>query len=201
MYHVFYVSILVSDHWMIICIWFYLRILILLTGFMYSADADGRGHFLIFFLIVFSLLFFFVCLLACIDLRGQLERDPESDRLGHPAPPPTHHDLMKIYWVYHPYSTTALAQRVGMVAVGTTTLAQRRHGRRRHNYGGATSFSQRIFANHMPKMSAMLEKIRSENTFSLIFWGGICFPGVKYKISHKNGFELKCTIYITYLWR
>ena len=25
------------------------------------------------------------------------------------------------------------------------------------------------------------------------------FPGVKYKISHKNGFELKCTIYITYL--
>ena len=32
---------------------------------------------------------------------------------------------------------------VAMVAVGTTTLAQRRHGRRRHNYVGATSFSQR----------------------------------------------------------
>ena len=30
---------------------------------------------------------------------AQLERDPESDRLGHP-PPPTHHDLMKIYQVY-----------------------------------------------------------------------------------------------------
>ena len=47
-------------------------------------------------------------------------------------------------------STTQIAQlrwrnvaNVGMVAVGTTTLAQRRHGRRRHNYGGATSFSQR----------------------------------------------------------
>ena len=32
---------------------------------------------------------------------------------------------------------------VGMVAVGTTTLAQRRHGRRWHNYVGATSFSLR----------------------------------------------------------
>ena len=32
---------------------------------------------------------------------------------------------------------------VGMVAVGTTTLAQLRHGRRWHNYVGATSFSQR----------------------------------------------------------
>ena len=32
---------------------------------------------------------------------------------------------------------------VGMVAVCATTLAQRRHGRRRHNYVGATSFSQR----------------------------------------------------------
>ena len=32
---------------------------------------------------------------------------------------------------------------VGMVAVGTPTLAQRRHGRRWHNYVGATSFSQR----------------------------------------------------------
>ena len=25
---------------------------------------------------------------AYIDLRAQLERDPESDRLGHPPPPP-----------------------------------------------------------------------------------------------------------------
>ena len=32
---------------------------------------------------------------------------------------------------------------VGMVAVCTNTLAQRRHGHRRHNYVGATSFSQR----------------------------------------------------------
>ena len=45
---------------------------------MYSADAE------------FFILFY---LLACIDLRAQLERDPESDRLGHPPPPPpTHHD-------------------------------------------------------------------------------------------------------------
>ena len=60
-------------------------------GFMYSADADGRGHFFLFFFI-----FYF---LACIDLRAQLERDPGSDRLGHP-PPHTHHDPMKIYRVY-----------------------------------------------------------------------------------------------------
>ena len=71
---------------------------------------------------------------------------------------------------------------VGMVAVGTTTLAQRRHGRSWHNYVGATSFSQRCpkvrklrWANvFLPTichatMSAMLEKIRSENTCSLIF--------------------------------
>ena len=91
-----------------------------------------------------------------------------------------------------------------MVAVGTTTLAQRRHdGRRWHNYVGATLsqrqqivLGQRIFANHMPMMSAMLEKIRSENTCSLIFWRGTCFyylfptviPRVKYKINHKTGF-------------
>ena len=66
---------------------------------------------------------------------------------------------------------------VGMVAVGTTTLAQRRHGRCRHNYVGATSFSQRC---------PNVRKLRR----------GTCFPGVKYKISHKNGFELKYTIYI-----
>ena len=48
-------------------------------------DADGRGHFII----------FFIYFLAYIDLRSQLERD----RLGHP-PPPTHHDPMKIYRVY-----------------------------------------------------------------------------------------------------
>ena len=58
----------------------------------YCSDLDlyrlyvfgGREHLFAFFF------------LAYIDLRGQLERDPESDRLGHP-PPPTHHDLMKIY--------------------------------------------------------------------------------------------------------
>ena len=40
----------------------------------------GRGHLILFFFI-----FYF---LACIDLRAQLERDPESDRLGHPPPLP-----------------------------------------------------------------------------------------------------------------
>ena len=43
-------------------------------------------------------LFIFIYFLAYIDLRAKLERDPESDRLGHP--PPTHHDPMKIYRVY-----------------------------------------------------------------------------------------------------
>ena len=58
------------------------------AGFMYSADADGRGHFKFFYFLFFW---------AYIDLHAQLERDPESDRLGHPPPPPTHHDPMKIY--------------------------------------------------------------------------------------------------------
>ena len=48
-----------------------------LFGFMYSADADGRGH----------LKKIFFLFLAYIDLRAQLERDPESDSLGHPPPP------------------------------------------------------------------------------------------------------------------
>ena len=56
-------------------------------------EADGRGREADIF-INYNFWRFF--LLAYIDLRGQLERDPESDRLGHP-PPPTHHDLMKIY--------------------------------------------------------------------------------------------------------
>ena len=63
---------------------------------MYSADADGRGHF---FICYFFYIFFIIIFVAFIDLRAQLERDPESDRLGHP-PPPTHHDHMKIYIVY-----------------------------------------------------------------------------------------------------
>ena len=57
------------------------------------------------------------------------------------------------------------------------------------------------WANHMPTMSAMLEQIWSENTCSLIFWRGTCFPNVKYKISHNTGFERKCTINIIYLWK
>ena len=50
---------------------------------MYSADADGRGRtrtFNCFLLLIFFIVF------AYIDLRAQLERDPESDRL--PPPPP-----------------------------------------------------------------------------------------------------------------
>ena len=179
-------------------------------GFMYSADADGsgrtrtdadgRGHF---YKIIY-IFFFCVYFLAYIDLRGQLERDPESDRLGPPPPP-----RIMILW-RSIESTTQIAQlrwrnvaNVGMVAVGTTTLAQRRHGRRRHNYGGATSFSQRWANVFLPTICQRCRPCwkKSENTCSLIFWRGICFPGVKYKISHKNGFELKYTIDITYLWR
>ena len=104
---------------------------IYIYGFMYSADAD-----------IFIIFFFFFFAFFCWHT---LERDPESDRLGHPPPPPR----IMILW-RSIESTTQIAQlrwrnvaNVGMVAVGTTTLAQRRHGRRRHNYGGATSFSQR----------------------------------------------------------
>ena len=43
-------------------------------GFMYSTDAD-----------ILIFLFFFACI--DLDLRAQFERDPESDRLGHPPPP------------------------------------------------------------------------------------------------------------------
>ena len=54
-------------------------------------DADGRGH--LYKIIIFFLFFFF----AYIDLRGQLERDPESDRLG---PPPhaswSYEDLLSL---------------------------------------------------------------------------------------------------------
>ena len=39
-------------------------------------DADGRGHFIFFY--------FFYFFIFCL---AQLERDPESDRLGHPPPP------------------------------------------------------------------------------------------------------------------
>ena len=81
--------------------------------------------------------------------------------------------------LYNPDITTTLAQRrqrwhnrrcwhnVAMVAVGTTTL-EKRH----LVYVGPTSeiaLGQRLFASHMPTMSAMLEKIRSENTCSSIF--------------------------------
>ena len=59
---------------------------------MYSADADGRGR-----TRTFNYFFFFFFFCIHVDLRAQLERDPESDHLG---PPPTHHDPMKIYIVY-----------------------------------------------------------------------------------------------------
>ena len=166
-------------------------------GFMYSADADGRG---IFLLLIFLFYLFFLFAFFCWHtlIYGANWNETQSPTAWVTPPPPTHHDLMKIYWVYHPDSTTTLAQRVGMVALGTNTLAQRRHGRRRHNYGGTTSFSQHWANIFLP---TICQRCRPWNTCSLIFWGGICFPGVKYKISHKNGFELKCTIYITYLWR
>ena len=43
-------------------------------------DADGRGH--------LKKKYFYFLFFAYIDLRAQLERDPESDRLGNPPPPP-----------------------------------------------------------------------------------------------------------------
>ena len=93
------------------------------------------------FLILFVIIFFKKNCVFFVGIRWSTGPIGTRPRVRPLWSPPTHHDLMKIYWVYHPDST--LAQRVGMVAVGTTTLAQRRHGRRRHNYGAATSFSQR----------------------------------------------------------
>ena len=95
-------------------------LLISCAGFMYSADADGRGR-----------------KRTDADGRGWTRTDADI--------------FIKLYiYFFSIESTTQIAQlrwrnvaNVGMVAVGTTTLAQRRHGRRRHNYGGATSFSQR----------------------------------------------------------
>ena len=49
-------------------------------GFMYSADADGRGRTRTDADILF--LFKEKKIVAYICLRAQLERDPESDRLG-----------------------------------------------------------------------------------------------------------------------
>ena len=80
--------------------------------------------------------------------------------------------------------------------VGTTTLAQRHLANVAQR--PKIALGQCIFANHMPTMSTMLEKIRSENTCYLIFWRGTSCPGDEYNISHKNCFQLKCTIYITY---
>ena len=63
--------------------------------YVYGGRGRKRTDADIFINYIFLRFFFaFFLLLAYIDLRGQLERDPESDRLGHP---PTHHDLMKIY--------------------------------------------------------------------------------------------------------
>ena len=64
------------------------------AGFMYSADADGRGH----FIFIFLLLFF------CMHIStGPIGARPRVRPLGSPPPPPlspTHHDPMKIYRVY-----------------------------------------------------------------------------------------------------
>ena len=54
-------------------------------------DADGRGRTRTDADILFvfkKFFFFFFFFWAYIYLRAQLERDPESDRLGHPPPPP-----------------------------------------------------------------------------------------------------------------
>ena len=60
---------------------------------------------------IFYFYFSFYLFLAYIDLRAQLERDPESDRLGHPPPQAggARHDPMKICRVYrylHPQKYT-----------------------------------------------------------------------------------------------
>ena len=102
----------------------------------------------------------------------------------------------------------------------TTTLAQRQRGRRWHKYVGTasawfavgtTTLAQRNFANVGPiseknglvnvflpticqRCRPCWNKIRSENTCSLIFGRGTCFPDVKSKIIIKLVFNLECTI-------
>ena len=75
----------------------FIILIIIDTKWMYSADADGRGRTRTFyFYLTKQIFFFFFFFLACIYLRAQLERDPESDRLGHPPPPP----ISKLYEHY-----------------------------------------------------------------------------------------------------
>ena len=80
-----------------------------LNGFMYSADADGRGHFY-----KKNSYFFCVFFVGIHWSTGPIGTSPRVRPFGSP---PTHHDLMKIYWVY--------IANVGMVTVGTTTVVQR----------------------------------------------------------------------------
>ena len=111
---------------------------------MYSADADGRGRTRTdtdIFIKLYILLKFF----CCVFFVGIHWNEAQSPTVWVIPPPPRIMILCRYI-----ESTTQIAQlrwrnvaNVGMVAVGTTTLAQRRHGRCRHNYGGATSFSQR----------------------------------------------------------
>ena len=96
----------------------------------------------------------------------------------------------------------------------TTTLAQRQRGRRWHKYVGTASAwspsAQLRWCNVISPTLAQFQKkmrlvnvflpticqrcrpcwnkIRSENTCSLIFGRATCFPDVKSKISHKTGF-------------
>ena len=60
------------------------------VGGLYVFGGRGRTRTFYFY---FNFFFFF----NMQDLRAQLERDPESDRLGHPG---ASHDPMKIYRVY-----------------------------------------------------------------------------------------------------
>ena len=96
-------------------------------------DADGRGRtrtdadiFIKLYIFYFYFFFAFFCWHTLI--YGANWNETQSPTVWVTPPPPTHHDLMKIYWVYHPDSTTTLAQR-----------RQRWHGRRWHTYVGTTS--------------------------------------------------------------
>ena len=120
----------------------------------------GRGRTRTFFL------FFAFFLLAYI------ERDPESDRFGHPP-------RIMILW-RSIESNTQIAQLRWRNALAWSPLEQRRHGRRRHNYGGATSFSQRWANIFLPTICQRCRPCWKKSEVKiLVLWfseGAFVFP-------------------------
>ena len=57
----------------------------------------GRGHLFYFFIFIFIYIFFIFFIFGIHRATGPIGTRPRVRPLGSPPPPPTHHDLMKIY--------------------------------------------------------------------------------------------------------